>query len=81
MGDTFNYIIPRNAFVDIDEKDILTLKAKLVVNGTNSVINLPRWINFDNKYMIFILTPKDPNDLGKYQIRLNVDDGAGGAAY
>jgi hypothetical protein len=67
-GETAEYEIPFNTFVDIDAGDQLTLSATMA-EGTN----LPEWIYFNSENQTLRFAPADENS-GLYSIRVTAID-------
>jgi Ca2+-binding RTX toxin-like protein len=70
-GNYFTYAVPGNAFVDMDDGDVLVYGAMLD-NGAA----LPAWLNFDSNSRTFSGTP---SGMGSYAIRVTATDLGGQA--
>ncbi|NGZ05238.1 MAG: tandem-95 repeat protein, partial [Magnetococcales bacterium] len=73
-GGTFRYVVPRNAFVDVDAGDRLTFGASLADGSA-----LPGWLRFDASSRTLIGTP-DTSDLGSMAIKVTAADQSGSSA-
>jgi Ca2+-binding RTX toxin-like protein len=65
----FGIAIPREAFLDADPGDALTLAARLADGGA-----LPAWMHFDDRLGALLGTSPEP---GRYSIRLSATDRRG----
>ncbi|MCY1668978.1 VCBS domain-containing protein [Rhizobium sp. SL86] len=67
-GSAFSYVVPEDAFTDVDAGDVLSFEAS----------GLAAWLSFDTATRTFSGTPAN-GDVGSFKVTLTARDGAGAA--